>query len=140
LDCSVQIAGITPGSTTGPINHGNDPEFITYALNGDSEKEFIVIGTEYTGSIQTTGASIYAIKPDSFLASDIPFVRSSGSGFANGGNDMEAFVKWSSVSGVAPFVGSSFRLDPVGGKSSISVFVGAVVGTTDPFLIGSATA
>ena len=136
LNCSTLIAGVTPSTVSGPIDHAADPNFYLYALNVDSEKELIVVGTEFTGSAPVTGASIFSIKPDPFLASDLAYIRSSESGFANGGGDIKAYVKWSSTSGSAPFIASAFEIDQTNGKSSSSAIIGRVIGTTNPYLVG----
>ena len=68
LDCSADLAGVTATTVSGPVEFGADPDFVVYALNVDSEKSLIALGTEYTGSTPTTGATRFSVRPDSFLA------------------------------------------------------------------------
>lgn len=137
LDCSAQLAGTTATSATGPVEFGADPDFVSYALNVDGEKSLIVLGTEFTGSTPTTGAARYSVRPDSFLAGGLPFLRSSDTGFS-GANDTNLYAKWATSAGSVPFMASRFEIDGTGGKSSISVLMGDIEISSDPFLEGVA--
>jgi len=135
LDCSSQLAGVTPTTVAGPIEFSADPDFVVYALNVDSEKSLIALGTEFTGSTPTTGAARYSVRPDSFLAGGLPFLRSTDTGFP-AANDTDLYAKWSTSAGSVPFMASRFEIDGAGGKSSISVMMGSIAISSDPFLDG----
>lgn len=137
LDCSAQLAGVTATTVSGPIEFGADPDFVIYALNVDSEKSLIVLGTEFTGSTPTTGAARYSIRPDTFLAGGLSFLRSTDTGFP-AANDTDLYAKWSSTSGAVPFMASRFEIDGTGDKSSISVLMGKITISADPYLHGVA--
>ncbi len=135
LNCTAQLAGVTASSATGPIDVASDPNFVVYALNVDSEKSLVVVGTEFTGSTPTTGADKYTIKPDSFLAGGIPFLRASDTGFTST-TDTDAYAKWSSTASAVPFMGSRFEIDQTNGKSSISMIAGRITKGSNPYFSG----
>ena len=85
----------------------------------------------------TLGAARYNIRADSFLAGGLSFLRSTDTGFP-APNDTDLFVKWSSLSGFAPFMASRFEIDAVNSKSSISVLVGDIIKEPSAYLDGAA--
>jgi hypothetical protein len=124
LDCSTQIAGVTPSSVDGPINHAGDPDFVSYTLNVDGQKELVFFGKAYTGAVPT-GATTYKLLRDPFFTDSLPFARTTVSGLASN-KEPAGTIYWSSTATEKPFVSSSFEYDASGGTSIGSVVIGRV--------------
>jgi len=138
LDCSTEVAGVTPGSVDGPINHSGDPDFVTYTLDVDSEKELVFFGKAYTGSVPT-GATKYKLHRDPFFTDSLPFAKTPVSGLASN-ESPEGVIYWDSSATEKPFVSTSFEYDGASGTSIGSVVIGRVdvSASTPQFVVGHA--
>ncbi|WP_193179715.1 FecR domain-containing protein [Nisaea sediminum] len=137
LDCSTQIAGVTPSSVDGPINHAGDPDFVSYTLNVDGQKELVFFGKPYTGAVPT-GATTYKLLRDPFFTDSLPFARTPVSGLASN-KEPAGTIYWGSSATEKPFVSSSFEYNASGGTSIGSVVIGRVnVGGSTEYFSGFA--
>lgn len=125
LDCTLTYPNqpSTTDTSNSKITHPTNEFVVVDLIGADSSKEFIVVGTEFTGTAPSSGLYNYNLAADIFIGSDIPFARQTDTGFTNGSVTTEFEIYFGST-GTPPALGTKVKVDQTNGRSTASVLIG----------------
>ncbi|HIF10121.1 MAG TPA: hypothetical protein EYQ81_09955 [Sneathiellales bacterium] len=124
---TIQFPG-SAGNEGRVITFDANREFFNYLITlADGSRELVLAGTPYVGQIPAGGVQTYNLVPDPFLESDIPFLRTSDTGFQSSNQARPAHIFWGSANTTSkPFLSSTIVIDSASKSLALSTHIGRV--------------